>query len=106
MERQGKGKNSKRDLNKELERDCYIKARHLSFALKERHWSELSKDSNIVGMAFGRRIAHDEMTDEPAVVIYVARKVSRNFLPTSRILPRRMYIGGDFIEVDVHETGP
>ena len=98
------GKNN--DLRTDLQTCRYIKARALVGALKTRHWPNLSKDSNIIGAAFGRRTAHGEVTNEPALVIYVARKVSRDYLPLSRLLPRRMYIGGDYVEVDVVETGP
>ena len=95
-----------RDLKKDLQTCRFIKGRALVGALKARHWPSFSQDSNIVGAAFGRRVAHGEMTDEPALVVYVARKVSRDYLPLSRLLPRRMYIGGDYVEVDVLETGP
>lgn len=93
-------------LNKDFHSDCFIKARSLVSALKTRHLYNLQKDPNIIGAAFGRRIAHGEITNEPAMVIYVMRKVSRKFLPLSRMLPRRLYIGGDYVEVDVVETGP
>lgn len=84
----------------------YLKARVLVRALKEKHWPNFRSDRNVLGMAFGRRIVHDETTDDPALVIYVMRKTPRNFIPLSRLLPRRMYIGGDCVEVDVVETGP
>jgi len=45
-------------------------------------------------------------TDEPAVVVYVHRKTPERFLPPSFLLPRRLYVGRDSIEVDVVETGP
>jgi hypothetical protein len=34
------------------------------------------------------------------------KKVPKQFLPPSSLLPRRIYIGGDALEVDVVETGP
>ena len=95
-----------RDLKKDLNTCRYTKARALVSALKTRHWTLFNQDNNIVGASFGRRTAHGVITDEPALVIYVVRKVSRNYLPLSRLLPRRMYIGGDYVEVDVVETGP
>lgn len=84
----------------------YTKARHLVAALKTRHWSAFRSDPSIVGAAFGRRVAHSEVTDHPAMVVYVMKKVPTQFLPPSRLLPRRMYVGGDCVEVDVVETGP
>ncbi len=84
----------------------YTKARHLVAALKTRYWSSFRSDPSIVGAAFGRRIAHNEVTDHPAMIVYVMKKVPTVFLPPSRLLPRRMYVGGDCVEVDVVETGP
>jgi hypothetical protein len=84
----------------------YTKARHLVAALKARYWSSFSSDPSIVGAAFGSRVAHNEKTDHPAMVVYVMKKVPEAFLPPSRLLPRRMYVGGDCVEVDVVETGP
>jgi hypothetical protein len=80
--------------------------RHLVGALKARYWGGLSSDTNIAGAAYGRRTAHGVRTDEPALVIYVLHKVPTRFLPPSRLLPRRMFVGGDSVTVDVVETGP
>src|SRR5690606_2496374 len=68
--------------------------------------ASLYDDPNVAGMAYGRRTVRGTRTDEPAVVVYVLRKTPARFLPTSRMLPRRMYFGGDFVEIDVVETGP
>lgn len=84
----------------------YRKARFIVSSLKVAHWRGLSSNSNIVGAAYGRRTAHNEITDEPALVIYVMRKVPQRFVPPSLLLPRRAYIGHDYVEVDVVETGP
>lgn len=63
------------------------------------------QDPNIVGLSYGRRDAHGERTEDPALVVYVGKKMPRRFLPPSRLLPRKVYIGGDCLEVDVVETG-
>jgi hypothetical protein len=89
-----------------IHEDKYQKARFLVRAYKKVHWEGLRADRNIIGAAFGRRTAQDELTDDPSMVIYVMRKVSKRFLPPSRLLPRRFYVGGDCVEVDVVETGP
>ncbi|MEO7177741.1 MAG: hypothetical protein ABIW83_02760 [Allosphingosinicella sp.] len=90
-----------------LQEERYQKARALVHALKQRQYASLiQKDRNIVGVAFGQRTAHGEVTDEPAMVVYVMRKAPRNFIPSSRLLPNRAYIGGDCVEIDVVETGP
>jgi hypothetical protein len=90
----------------EIEPERYAKARALVQALMARHWESFSTDPNVLGAAFGRRITFGEVTDVPALVIYVARKAPRTFIPRSRLLPRRMYVGLDSIDVDVLETGP
>lgn len=84
----------------------YTKARSLSQAVRNTYWTAFQHDPNIMGMAFGQRTTAGHRTDEPAVVIYVARKVSSRYLPPSRELPERLFVGGDHIEVDVVETGP
>jgi hypothetical protein len=84
----------------------FHKARFLVSALKRTHWETLRSDRNVVGAAFGQRHAHGQRTDTPAMVIYVMKKVPSPSLPPGRRLPRRMYLGGDCVEVDVVETGP
>jgi len=89
-----------------VKEDRYLKARVLVRAYKINNWKNLCLDPNIIGAAFGRRIASGEITDDPALVIYVIRKIPTRFIPPSRLLPRRLYVGGDFVEMDVVETGP
>lgn len=84
----------------------YLKGRSLARSLKKAHWRSVSKDPNIIGAAFGQRTAHGEKTDEPALVFYVIKKSPRRSLMPSRLLPRRLFLGGDCVEVDVVETGP
>jgi hypothetical protein len=86
--------------------DRYVRGRHLASVLNERYRDVYTRDPNIVGSAYGRRIVGGEVSDVPSIVIYVARKVPSAFLPPSRMLPRRMYVGSDWIDVDVFETGP
>jgi hypothetical protein len=86
----------------------FMRARVLGQAIR-RGWggyAEMFRDPNIVGTAIGRRFAGDQVTDTPALVVYVMKKVSTSFLPPSRVLPRRIYVGRDYIDVDVIETGP
>lgn len=84
----------------------YLRARHLAGVLNERYRNVYVRDPNIIGSAYGRRIVGGEVSDVPSIVIYVARKVPSEFLPPSRMLPRRLYVGSDWIDVDVFETGP
>lgn len=81
------------------------KHRYLTDQIKRGPMKGLFADPNVQGMAYGRREAHGERTDEPALVVYVARKTPARFLPPSRLIPRRWYLGGDCLEIDVVETG-
>lgn len=87
----------------------FQKARALGRAARQGRWAGYDgffRDPNIVGTAIGRRYAGRQYTDEPVFVVYVARKVPLNLLPPSRVIPRRIYVGRDYLEVDVIETGP
>lgn len=86
--------------------DRYAKARALSAAARRGQFARLLEDRNVTGVGYGRRTAAGVRTDEPALVVFVARKVSTAVLPMSAVLPRRVYFGRDFLEVDVVETGP
>jgi hypothetical protein len=84
----------------------FPRERALASAAKARQMSAFLEDRNVMGAAFGRRIAHDQVTDEPALVVYVANKIPLDILPPSRQLPRRVYVGRESLEVDVVPTGP
>jgi hypothetical protein len=84
----------------------YARERFLTQVAKSNHWPQFRGDPNIVGVGFGRRtIGKETLSDEPAMVIYVARKMPAASVPPSRLLPKRFYVGTDHIEVDVVETG-
>jgi hypothetical protein len=40
------------------------------------------------------------------MVVFVKKKVPARFIPPAELLPRKVYVGSDAIEVDVVETGP
>jgi hypothetical protein len=84
----------------------FPRERALAGVAKERHLGAFLDDRNVMGAGFGRRIAHDQLTDEPALVVYVASKIPLDLLPPSRHLPRRVNVGSDSIAVDVVATGP
>lgn len=84
----------------------FTKARYLARIARQQLQAAFRRDPNIVGQAFGRRYVDNLATDEPALVIYVMRKIPQLSIPTSFLLPRRVYVGYDFVEVDVVETGP
>lgn len=86
--------------------DDFIKYRHLARIAKSRLWPQLVGDRNISGAGFGRRVVGRGKPEEPALVVYVMKKLALDVLPPSLRLPRKIYIGNDPIEVDVVETGP
>ncbi len=81
------------------------KPRFLANQIKRGPLAGLLNDPNVQAMGYGRRDAHGERTDEPALVVYVAKKMPKRFIPESRLIPRRWDIGGDCIEIDVVEAG-
>lgn len=85
----------------------FQKHRVLTRTAKKQHIDQwLFKNPNVVGMSYGRKIVHNKITNEPALVVYVMKKIPKAFLPPSQLLPRKVYIGGDCVHVDVIETGP
>jgi hypothetical protein len=89
-----------------MSKQDFQKFRLLARVVKQNNMQQLFRDPNIVGMGYGRKIVYGNITDEPAVTIFVAKKMPKGILPTSKLLPRKIYIGGDCINVDVVETGP
>ncbi|MDO5972022.1 hypothetical protein Q4Q35_19655 [Flavivirga aquimarina] len=85
----------------------FQKHRLLTRTVKKQHIDQwLFKNQNVVGMSYGRKIVHNKITDEPALVVYVMKKLPKQFIPPSQLLPSKVFIGGDYIHVDVVETGP
>ena len=83
----------------------YRKARFLVAGLRVN--MELDpRDPNLVAAAFGKRIVNGKPTDDPALVFYVMKKVPSRFPPSSWLLPRKMYVGGDCVEVDAGRNWP
>ncbi len=86
--------------------DDYTLARHLTQVHSRALLRAYQNDSNVIGAGFGRRTTGGQRAGPYAMVVYVMRKVPEQFLPTSVLLPRRIYSGRDYVEVDVVETGP
>jgi hypothetical protein len=84
----------------------YTYTRQLARAANADLLRAYAADPNIIGAGFGRRNVDGQMTDAYAAVVYVIRKAPEQFVPLSRLLPRRVYFGRDYVEVDVVETGP
>ncbi len=89
-----------------MKEESYHKYRMLARSAKRNGTRQWLTDDNIVGVAYGRKTVHNQITDEPSIVVYVMKKMAKGILPISKLLPRKMYIGGDCINVDVVETGP
>lgn len=86
--------------------DQFMKSRALARIAKQQIWSRLSRDPNISGAGFGRRVVGRGKPEGPAIVVYVKKKLPIDVIPLSIRLPRRVYVGNDPVEVDVVETGP
>ncbi len=86
--------------------DEFLKSRQVARIAKQQLWGAFRKDPNIAGAGFGRRVVGRGAPECPALVVYVHKKLSMSLIPPSVRLPRKIYIGNDFIEVDVVETGP
>lgn len=86
--------------------DHFIKSRAIARTAKLQLWDRLTRDANVVGAGFGRRVVGRGKPEGPALVIYVMKKVSIDVIPPSMRLPCKIFVGNDPIEVDVVETGP
>lgn len=89
-----------------MKEESYHKYRTLARTAKQSTTRKWLANDNIVGVAFGRKTVHNRITDDPSIVIYVMKKMAKGLLPGSKLLPRKLYVGGDCIQVDVVETGP
>lgn len=82
------------------------KARALVRAAKQNLWPQLARNRNIAGAGFGRKVVGGRAPEGPAMVVYVVKKLARQVIPVSLQLPRKIYVGGECVDVDVVETGP
>ncbi len=88
------------------EHPAFEAARPLIMEAKRQVLERFSNDSNVLGGGMGRRVVNDEFTDTPALVVYVARKMSTSVLPASATLPSSIDVHRVAVQVDVIETGP
>ena len=65
------------------------------------HEASLFGLANVVGVAVGRKIVRGRETDEPCIVVYVARKLPASALRRGDVVPRDV----DGVRTDVVETG-
>ena len=69
--------------------------------VRTRHEAELMRYPNVVGIADGIRMRDGKPTGEPAIIVFVERKVPRQDLTDSDLLPEEI----EGVPVDVVETG-
>ena len=69
--------------------------------VRTRHEAELMRYPNVVGIADGVRMRGGKPTGQPAIIVYVERKVPRDELAEGDLLPEQI----EGIPVDVVETG-
>ncbi len=69
------------------------------------HHGHFARDANIVGMGVGLKESHGVRLDRPTLTFLVAKKMPRNFLPISRVIPSALHVHEEEIETDVIETG-
>jgi hypothetical protein len=70
-------------------------------AVRARHEQELLRFLHVVGVATGLRTRPGSPTGEPAILVFVDRKVSESELSPDDVLPREL----DGVPVDVVEAG-
>lgn len=84
----------------------FLKARALARLAKKRLRPQLFQDRNMAGAGFGRKVVGDREPEGPALVVYVMKKLPASEVPPSLLLPKKVYVGNDAIDIDVVETGP
>lgn len=88
------------------EAPLYAEARPRVLAAKEQVLELTRNDSNVLGAGFGRRIVAGKFVEEPACVVYVAKKMPAAAIPRSALIPETVLVRGERVRVDVLETGP
>ena len=69
--------------------------------VKEAYKHELLKIPNVVGVGVGYKIREGRITDEPAIMVYVTRKLPKQALRKEELVPEEL----DGIKTDVVEVG-
>lgn len=73
---------------------------------KRKILDDFGADPNVTGAGIGFRRRDGQWTDEPAVVVLVAKKRPEALVSNRRLLPRTVEVDGSPCEVDVIEAGP
>lgn len=76
-------------------------------AARHPYTKALLKDPNVLGVAVGHKLTGGSNTGDLGVTVFVARKRSRNSLPSSAHLPEKLVVPGGEVLTDVVEAaGP
>lgn len=86
-------------------RDFNLARRFVTLATRM-YGQTLFTDRNVVGVGCGEKVAHGGTVGQYGMTVFVARKIPPQFLPLSRVIPRKFFVGSFEIETDVVETGP
>ncbi len=70
-------------------------------AVRAAHEADLMKKANVVGVGVGLRRKKGQLTDEPAIIVSVTRKLPASQLAPEDIVPREL----DDVPVDVQAVG-
>ncbi|MEV4185742.1 hypothetical protein AB0J28_30390 [Streptosporangium canum] len=73
---------------------------------KRKILDDFGADPNVTGAGIGFRRRDGQWTDEPAVVVMVAKKRPEALVSNRRLLPRTVEVDGSPCEVDVIQAGP
>jgi len=69
--------------------------------IKELYKKEILSKPNVVGVGVGYKIRSGKITDEPAVMVYVTRKIPKQALRKEELVPEEL----DGVKTDVVEVG-
>ncbi len=70
-------------------------------AAKERHEKRLLRKPNVIGVGVGKKIVKGEVTEEPAILVFVERKLPEARLRKRDVVPKVI----EDVKTDVVETG-
>ena len=69
--------------------------------IREKYEKELLKKPNVIGVGVGLKIKGGKVTDEPAIMVYVTRKLPKEHLSKEELVPEEI----EGVKTDVVEVG-
>lgn len=70
------------------------------------HSTKFMKETNVMGIGVGHKIAEKSSTGETCVTIYVTKKIPKKYIPDSQMIPKVLKSGVRETRTDVVEIGP